>query len=66
MIMVGSMPMFTVTEAVRSPRTAVTVGLPEYFTLPVTVNRLPVKLPASGSETVHWISLSCRWTVSVW
>ena len=23
--------MFTVTEAVRSPRTAVTVGLPEYF-----------------------------------
>ena len=65
MIMVGSMPMFTVTEAVRSPRTAVTVGLPEYFTLPVTVNRLPVKLPASGSETVHWMSLSCRWTVSV-
>ena len=64
--MVGSMPMFTVMEAVRSSRTAVTVGLPEYFTLPVTVNRLPVKLPASGSETVHWMSLSCRWTVSVW
>ena len=63
--MVGSMPMFTVMEAVRSSRTAVTVGLPEYFTLPVTVNRLPVKLPASGSETVHWMSLSCRWTVSV-
>lgn len=60
------MPMFTVMEAVRSSRTAVTVGLPEYFTLPVTVNRLPVKLPASGSETVHWMSLSCRWTVSVW
>ena len=65
MIMVGSMPMFTVTEAVRSPRTAVTVGLPEYFTLSVTVNRLPLKLPASGSEMLHWISLSCRWTASV-
>ena len=62
--MVGSMPIFTVTVALRSPRVAVTVGLPEYFTLLVTANRLFANEPASGSEMAQLMSPSLRWTCS--